>query len=68
MERVDRPMDKTAGELMSANPRIISDDAVGGAAVKLMEDNRITSLAIVTRDNKPAGGIHLHDLLRAGVV
>ncbi len=67
-QTMDDAMQKTAGELMHKNPRTIGSDAVGGAAVKLMEDNKITALAVIDAGGKLAGMIHLHDLLRAGVV
>jgi len=61
-------MGKTAGQLMHKNPRTIGAKVMGGAAVKMMEDGKITSLAVVSDDGKLAGVIHLHDLLKAGVV
>jgi len=37
-------------------------------AVKLMEDNRITALAVVDADERPVGALHMHDLLASGVI
>jgi len=68
MENEADPMSKTAGEILSRNPRTIEMDAFGGAAVKLMEDNKITSLVIVSGGDRVEGIVHLHDLLKAGVV
>lgn len=68
LEKEDNPMQKKAGEVMSGNPRSVAADTVGGAAVKIMEDGKITSLVIVADGNRPEGVVHLHDLLRAGVV
>jgi arabinose-5-phosphate isomerase len=62
------PMSKTAGEILSRNPRTIELEALGGAAVKLMEDNKITALVIVSGSDRVEGIVHLHDLLKAGVV
>jgi arabinose-5-phosphate isomerase len=36
-------------------------------ALTVMEDNKITAL-VVTDARRPAGVVHMHDLLRAGVV
>jgi len=36
-------------------------------ALAVMENHRITAL-VVTDNNHPAGVVHMHDLLRAGVV
>jgi len=68
MEQEADPMSKTAGEILSRNPRTIELEAFGGGAVKLMEDNKITSLVIVSGGDRVEGIVHLHDLLKAGVV
>jgi arabinose-5-phosphate isomerase len=59
----------TARDLMSREPKTIGADALAAEAVAIMERHAITSLFVV-RDGArcPAGVIHLHDLLRAGVV
>jgi arabinose-5-phosphate isomerase len=36
--------------------------------VAIMERNSITCLIVTDHDAKPEGVIHLHDLLKAGVV
>ncbi len=66
--KIENPMAKKVSELVSSTGKTIEKEAMGGAAVKVMEDNKITSLLIVTADNKPEGVVHLHDLLKAGVV
>ncbi|MBB5696224.1 KpsF/GutQ family sugar-phosphate isomerase [Muricoccus pecuniae] len=53
-------------EAMSSSPRTIEPDAMVEQALALMNDHRITSL-FVLEDGRPAGILHLHDLLRAGV-
>jgi arabinose-5-phosphate isomerase len=58
----------TAGEAMSANPKIIMKDALAAAAVQKMEAHAITSLVVVDQDRRVEGVIHLHDLLKKGIV
>jgi len=58
----------TAADLMTRNPKVVEADTLGAKAVAVMEAHAITSLFIVDDDGFPAGIIHLHDLLRAGVV
>ena len=41
--------------------------ALAADALKLMNDNSITVLFVVD-DGKPVGILHVHDLLRAGVI
>jgi arabinose-5-phosphate isomerase len=58
-----------ARDLMSRSPRTIAAGALAGEAVALMErSGPITSLFIVDDSRAPVGVVHLHDLLRAGVV
>ncbi len=54
-------------EVMTVNPKRITDDAYAASALNLMEKYSITALAVVDEHNSPIGVIHVHDLLRAGV-
>ena len=59
----------TARELMTTSPKTIRGGALAAEAVALMERHSITSLFILADGSRrPVGVIHLHDLLRAGVV
>ncbi len=60
--------DRKAGELASRKPKVIPKDALAAEAVAVMEKHSITSLLIVDGEGRPEGVIHLHDLLKAGVV
>jgi arabinose-5-phosphate isomerase len=59
---------KKAKEIMTKNPKVISKEALAAEAVALMEKNSITCLMITNNEKKPEGVLHLHDLLKAGVV
>ena len=59
---------KKAKDIMTRNPKVISREALAAEAVAIMEKNSITCLIVADRDAKPEGVIHLHDLLKAGVV
>jgi arabinose-5-phosphate isomerase len=67
LERVDDVRTLTARAMMSRDPKTIAADALAAEAVATMERYAITSLFIVA-EQRPVGVIHLHDLLRAGVV
>ena len=57
-----------AADLMTINPKTIDGGALAGRAVAEMERYGITSLFILTADDRRLRGIiHLHDLLKAGV-
>ena len=58
----------TAGELASRDPKTIGPDELAAKAVELMERHSITTL-VVTEDGRSIRGvIHLHDLLKNGIV
>ncbi|MEY4250589.1 MAG: hypothetical protein RJA87_2222 [Pseudomonadota bacterium] len=57
----------TAGQVMTAKPRTVEPDMLAAEALRLMNEWRITVLFVVEA-GKPVGILHIHDLLRAGVV
>jgi arabinose-5-phosphate isomerase len=58
-----------AKDLMTRNPKTISTDLLAAEAVHIMEQYPITSLFVLENgSNSPIGVIHLHDLLKAGIV
>ncbi|MFI3295794.1 MAG: KpsF/GutQ family sugar-phosphate isomerase [Rikenellaceae bacterium] len=58
----------TAQDIMSANPKQISPNAMAIEAHEIMEQNKITQLLVTKDDHTYVGIIHIHDLLREGVV
>ncbi len=56
----------TAKDLMSKNPKTISQEFLASFALQQMEKFSITSL-IVTSNKKPVGIVHLHDLVKLGL-
>ena len=59
---------KKAGDIMTHDPKVIAKDALAAEAMAIMENSSITCLMILDADRRPEGVIHLHDLLKAGVV
>jgi len=55
---------------LSKNPKGIEKGAFAETALKMMEDYSITALFVYggKKGDKVAGVIHMHDLLKAGVV
>ncbi len=69
MEKIGELPGLTAKELMTAAPKTIDEDEMAAAAVQMMEASAITCLAVTEGpDGRLAGVLHLHHLLRAGVV
>ncbi|WP_445005611.1 KpsF/GutQ family sugar-phosphate isomerase [Halomonas mongoliensis] len=55
-------------EVMTAPGRRVPPDMLAAQAVKLMEEHRISALAVVDDEGRPVGALHMHDLLSSGVV
>ena len=58
----------TAGGLASRHPKSIRPDDLAAKAVEMMERYSITTLVVTEGDRKIIGVIHLHDLLKHGIV
>lgn len=57
----------TAEDIMSPNPKTIEPDTLVIEALQLMRNNNITQL-IVTRKGEYLGIVHLHDILKEGII
>ncbi len=57
----------TAKDIMSVNPKAIAPDELAINAFNLMEQHKITQL-LVLNNGKYEGVIHIHDILREGIV
>ncbi len=64
LERDTNPLERTAAECMTSDPHTIAADELASAALKRMEDNRITSLFVCDAERRLEGIVHLHDLWR----
>jgi arabinose-5-phosphate isomerase len=62
LEREENPLAKTAGECLTPDPQTIPGDELAPAALKTMEDRRITSLFVADAEGRLEGIVHLHDL------
>lgn len=65
--KLHHPNTTSMQQLISSKGKTITQDQLAAEALELMEKHKITSLFIVSAENKPTGIIHLHDLLRAGI-
>ncbi|MBS7786384.1 KpsF/GutQ family sugar-phosphate isomerase [Flavobacterium sp. CYK-55] len=63
----DHFSDLCARDIMTKNPKMIQADAMVIDAFNLMEDNAITQVVVVD-ENQYKGIIHLHDILKEGIV
>jgi len=59
----------SAESIMTKRPKSIKRTALAESAIRLMEENSITALFVEeVASKKIVGVVHLHDLLRAGIV
>ncbi|MEC7641022.1 MAG: KpsF/GutQ family sugar-phosphate isomerase [Nitrospinota bacterium] len=57
-----------ASEIMTINPQTIRQDSLAAKALSIMENFSITTLIVSGDGKKIEGIVHLHDLLKAGIV
>lgn len=55
-------------EVTKSGCKSIHQDALAAEALKIIEDLKITTLVIENSDHEPVGILHLHDILKAGIV
>jgi len=58
----------TMAAVMSPHPKTINKDMLAVEALTIMESSSITALIVEDEKGLPTGVLHLHDILRAGVV
>ena len=60
---IERGLEHTAEEFMTAHPKTIGADALVGDAVSLFDEHRITALFVVEEGDggRPVGVLHIHD-------
>ena len=68
LEKDNNPLERSITEVMTLNPKTIKPEALAAEAVRIMEDNAITILPVIGEGERPFGIIHLHDLVKAGLV
>ncbi|MCL9769767.1 KpsF/GutQ family sugar-phosphate isomerase [Flavobacterium sp. HXWNR69] len=59
--------DLTAQDIMTKNPKNIHSNILVSEALNILENNAITQLVVID-DNEYKGILHLHDILKEGIV
>jgi arabinose-5-phosphate isomerase len=68
MEREENVFPISVVKVMNAKPKVAQADELGSAVVYRMETHGIIAMPVLDGQNRIVGVIHLHDLMRAGVV
>ncbi len=64
MLKNDKPLSGSAADAMTQNPVTILPGALAADALRILEDRKITSLAVVDASGRLAGVLQIHDLWR----
>lgn len=57
-----------AETIMSVSPKTINENEMAVKALEVMRTNNITSLLVVNDNKKYIGVVHLHDIIREGII
>ncbi|MEX1186621.1 MAG: KpsF/GutQ family sugar-phosphate isomerase [Gemmatimonadaceae bacterium] len=68
MEREENVFPIVIGTVMNTNPKTARADELGSGVVFRMEKDGIMSMPVLDDNDELVGVVHLHDLMRAGVV
>jgi arabinose-5-phosphate isomerase len=68
MEKEENVFPISVATVMNKKPKVASADELGSAVVYRMETHGIIAMPVLDGQNRIVGVIHLHDLMRAGVV
>ena len=61
-------LNQSVGAVMTRAPKSIGPDALTSDALEQLNSLKITSLFVIDEDGRPIGLIHIHDLLRIGLI
>ncbi len=67
LEKTDSFQQLRAADIMNTNPKKIDENELAITALQLLQNNNISQL-LVTSGKKYSGIIHLHDLLKEGII
>jgi arabinose-5-phosphate isomerase len=63
-----RLFELSAKEVMSRTPKTVHEEELAAKALSIMESHSITALVVLDGDGRAIGIIHLHDILKQGIV
>jgi arabinose-5-phosphate isomerase len=55
-------------DVMSPNPKTINQGILAAETLNIMQQNSITAVIVEDEKKHPVGVVHMHDILRAGVI
>jgi len=67
-QNFENPFHEKVHLLMTKDPKAIKPETSGIEALEVMETHSITMIPVVDEDHRPIAMLHMHDLIRAGIV
>jgi len=70
LEKYSDLLNRKASEIMTTDPKRIRQDALAAHALQMMKEHAITSLFVYKgkRQDRVIGVVHMHDLLKEGII
>jgi arabinose-5-phosphate isomerase len=68
LEKTDKLGSIIASDILSKDPKIILPETMAIDALEILRAHDINQIIVVEKNNKYCGIIHLHDLLREGII
>jgi len=68
LEKNENPYSILMKDVMTKDPKTVGGEELAVRALSIMEKNSITVLMVPDGKGKPVGIMHLHDILKSGVV
>lgn len=66
LQKFPNPLDQAVGKLMTLNPRTLSPNLLAVEGLAIMNEFEITVMPVID-ENRIVGGLHMHELLKAGL-
>ncbi|MDX2071200.1 MAG: KpsF/GutQ family sugar-phosphate isomerase [Haliscomenobacter sp.] len=68
LERLDNWTDVLAKDIMTAQPKLVTEHTMAIHALEIMRNHSISQLLVVDEAQRYVGVVHLHDLIREGIM
>ncbi|MBP1839770.1 KpsF/GutQ family sugar-phosphate isomerase [Formosa algae] len=68
LTKTDNFISLTAKDIMGVAPKVINEHAMAIKALELMETNDISQLLVCDDNDSYAGVVHIHDLIKEGII
>ncbi len=68
LEKNDILTGLTARDIMNTNPKVVNENEMAVTAMDILENNSISQLLAIDDDGRYTGVIHLHDLIKEGII